>query len=127
LETGKIPSDWNHANVTPVLIKGDKHNPGNYRPISEDVCTYINIFFQYSAYDGVRTSSFTRVYVFDEVINTIPSNFYEFHCGMSTRTFIWNVSVCFRCYKKKKRNPKYKEQYQKTKTKLQNEMRNSYW
>jgi hypothetical protein len=30
-------------------------------------------------------------------------------------------------YKKKKRNPKYKEQYQKTKTKLQNEMRNSYW
>jgi hypothetical protein len=34
LETGKVPSDWNHANVTPVLKKGDKHNPGNYRPIS---------------------------------------------------------------------------------------------
>jgi hypothetical protein len=30
-------------------------------------------------------------------------------------------------YKKKKHNPKYKEQYQKTKAKLQNEMRNSYW
>ena len=30
-------------------------------------------------------------------------------------------------YRKKKRNPKYIEQYQKTKTKLQNEMRNSYW
>jgi hypothetical protein len=30
-------------------------------------------------------------------------------------------------YKKKKCNPKYKEQYQKTKAKLQNEMRNSYW
>jgi hypothetical protein len=30
-------------------------------------------------------------------------------------------------YKKKKGNPKYKEQYQKTKTKPQNEMRNSYW
>ena len=28
---------------------------------------------------------------------------------------------------KKKRNPKYKEQYQKTKAKLQNEMRNSFW
>jgi hypothetical protein len=28
-------------------------------------------------------------------------------------------------YKKKKRNPKYKEQYQETKTKLQNEMRNN--
>ena len=34
LENGKVPSDWNHANVTPVLKKGDKHNPGNYRPIS---------------------------------------------------------------------------------------------
>ena len=34
LETGKVPSDWNHANVTPVLRKGDKHNPGNYRNIS---------------------------------------------------------------------------------------------
>ena len=34
LETDKVPSDWNHANVTPVLKKGDKHNPGNYRPIS---------------------------------------------------------------------------------------------
>jgi hypothetical protein len=34
LETGKVPSDWNHANVTPVLKKEDKHNPGNYKPIS---------------------------------------------------------------------------------------------
>jgi hypothetical protein len=34
LETDKVPSDWNHENVMPVLKKGDKHNPGNYRPIS---------------------------------------------------------------------------------------------
>jgi hypothetical protein len=36
LETGKVPSDWNHANVTPVLKKGDKH----YRPISLITRTY---------------------------------------------------------------------------------------
>lgn len=34
LEQEKVPSDWNHANVTPVFKKGDKHHPGNYRPIS---------------------------------------------------------------------------------------------
>jgi hypothetical protein len=31
---GKVPSDWNHANVAPMYKKGDKHNPANYRPIS---------------------------------------------------------------------------------------------
>ena len=34
VETGKVPLDWNHVNVTPVYTKGDKHHPENYRPIS---------------------------------------------------------------------------------------------
>jgi hypothetical protein len=34
VETGQVPVDWNHANVTPVYKKGDKHHPANYRPIS---------------------------------------------------------------------------------------------
>ena len=34
IHTGKVPHDWNHANVTPVFKIGDKHHPGNYRPIS---------------------------------------------------------------------------------------------
>jgi hypothetical protein len=25
METGQVPLDWNHANVTPVYKKGDKH------------------------------------------------------------------------------------------------------
>ena len=37
------------------------------------------------------------------------------------------INKKIKLYKKKKRNPKYKEQHHETKTKLQNKMRNSYW
>ena len=48
-------------------------------PVSNDlVNNNVRIFFQYSACDGVRTSSFTRVNVFDEFINTIPTGVSKF-------------------------------------------------
>ena len=34
IQSGKVPPDWNHASVTSVFTKRDKHHPGNYRPIS---------------------------------------------------------------------------------------------
>ncbi len=34
LESGVVPTDWNHAIVTPVFKKGSKCKPENYRPIS---------------------------------------------------------------------------------------------
>jgi len=34
MQSGKVPSDWNHANTTPVFKKGDQHHPKNYRLIS---------------------------------------------------------------------------------------------
>ena len=33
-ETGIIPADWKFANVTKIHKKGDRQEPGNYRPIS---------------------------------------------------------------------------------------------
>ena len=34
LATGKLPSDWTRANVSPIFKKGEKSDPSNYRPIS---------------------------------------------------------------------------------------------
>ena len=34
LATGKLPSNWTRANVSPIFKKGEKSDPSNYRPIS---------------------------------------------------------------------------------------------
>ena len=34
LDSGELPADWRKANIACVFKKGDKHQPGNYRPIS---------------------------------------------------------------------------------------------
>ena len=34
MDTGTLPLDWKVANVVPIFKKGDKDDPGNYRPVS---------------------------------------------------------------------------------------------
>ena len=34
LQIGKLPKDWNKANVTPIYKKGNRQDPANYRPVS---------------------------------------------------------------------------------------------
>ena len=34
INTGELPSNWKDAIITPIFKKGDKSEPGNYRPVS---------------------------------------------------------------------------------------------
>ena len=34
LDTGEVPAAWRRVNVTPIFKKGNRKEPGNYRPIS---------------------------------------------------------------------------------------------
>ena len=34
LETGMLPGDWKIAQISPILKKGHRYKPGNYRPVS---------------------------------------------------------------------------------------------
>ena len=34
LAQGNVPGDWRHANVFPVINKGEKYDAANYRPVS---------------------------------------------------------------------------------------------
>lgn len=34
LETGEIPNDWKQGTIIPIYKKGDRTEPGNYRPVS---------------------------------------------------------------------------------------------
>lgn len=34
LDSGRVPQDWKLGSIVPIHKKGDKHSPGNYRPVS---------------------------------------------------------------------------------------------
>lgn len=33
-QLGKVPIDWKRRNITPIYKRGDKEDPGSYRPVS---------------------------------------------------------------------------------------------
>ena len=53
LSEGYIPDDWKSAEVRPIFKKGDKSQPGNYRPVSltSVVCKVMEGFIKKSLYN----------------------------------------------------------------------------
>merc|ERR1739842_187527 len=53
MATGKIPSAWKVAEVKPIFKKGDKSDPGNYRPVSltSIVCKVFESFLRDALYE----------------------------------------------------------------------------
>ncbi|KFP93896.1 hypothetical protein N329_00086, partial [Haliaeetus albicilla] len=33
-QSGEVPTDWKRGNTTSIFKKGEKEDPGNYRPVS---------------------------------------------------------------------------------------------
>jgi len=37
-QSGEVPTDWKRGNTTPVLKKGKKDDPGNYKATQSHLC-----------------------------------------------------------------------------------------
>ena len=53
----QVPTDWKHANVTPLFKKSDKSDPRNYRPISltSQICKVLESILQDNIVNHLNT------------------------------------------------------------------------
>ena len=70
LDSGKLPSIWKEANVSPIFKKGDKSDPANYCPISL-TCVLCKVL------EHVVTSSISRHFTEQNILFDLQHGFRE--------------------------------------------------
>ena len=61
IQTGKLPTDWSRAQVTPIFKKGNKSSAANYRPISL-TCILCKVLEHIMASYVVKHLTFCMIY-----------------------------------------------------------------
>ena len=81
-EQGRIPEDWKQANVTCIFKKGNKSDPGNYRPISltNILCKITESFVKDAIYKHLQSN------------NILTNCQHGFRCKMSCITQLLEVT-----------------------------------
>ena len=70
LDTGRLPSIWKKANVSPIFKKGDKTEPANYRPISL-TCVLCNVL------EHVVASGISKHFTEQKILSELQHGFRE--------------------------------------------------
>ena len=107
LHQSVIPIDWKLAGVVQIFKKGERHNPGNYRPVSLTcICSkllehiiYSHIFSHLKKYDilceqqhGFRAKRSCETQLLSTIINDIAVNLDE---GKQTDVILLDFSKTF--------------------------------
>ena len=81
-QEGKLPNDWKQANVCCIFKKGDKADPGNYRPISltNIICKITESFVKDAIYKHLESN---------QLLNNCQ---HGFRCNMSCITQLLEVT-----------------------------------
>ena len=106
LDSGELPSDWRKANVTCVLKKGDKHQPGNYRPISltsvtcklleHIVCRHLRCHLENNNILSKLNHSFRSGHSCEtQLLTTMNDTLKPFDSGLQTDVAILDFSKAF--------------------------------
>ena len=94
--TGQLPTEWTQANVAPILKKGSKLQPVNYRPVSLTCKLFEYIMFNLAQMHNKKGSQIDiAVLDFSKTFDTVPHDGLLSrlkHYGIDDKICLWNLN-----------------------------------